>query len=98
MAGDRKFLPARAASGLRQDPSSHRHGIIGFPADMNAGRDPVVLQPQELKKASGATKTRVNFEINAIATKDLVRNKRNTRQRQTLPRGDCVVVIVGSVV
>src|SRR5262245_25614416 len=59
----------------------HGDGVVAIAANVVAGRDLAIFQPQALKKAGGAAEARVDIEEDVIAADDLVWNEWNARQR-----------------
>ncbi|MBR1191471.1 hypothetical protein [Bradyrhizobium sp. AUGA SZCCT0160] len=58
----------------------HGDSVVAIAANVVAGGDGPIFQPQTLKKAGGAAETRVDFEEDVIAAKEFVRNKRYARE------------------
>ncbi|KRR14917.1 hypothetical protein CQ12_32265 [Bradyrhizobium jicamae] len=58
----------------------HGYRVAAVTANMMAGGDASIFQPQTLKKASGAAEARVDFEEYIVAAGDVFRNEGDARK------------------
>ncbi|KRR06571.1 hypothetical protein CP49_26955 [Bradyrhizobium valentinum] len=78
--------PGRVGAEVRM--KLHGDGVVAIAANVVAGGDAPIFQPQTLRKASGAAEARVDFEEDVIAAKELVRNKRYAREGRGAGEGN----------